>query len=115
MGITVKRAYDDPESSDGFRVLVDRLWPRGLSKERADIDQWLKEIGPSSELRKWFGHDPARFDDFEKRYRTELEQNDAVDELRSLIAKHKTITLVYSAKDTQHNQAVALERFLRSN
>lgn len=109
--IKIKRIYDVPEESDGFRVLVDRLWPRGLSKSAAESDLWLKEIAPSTELRKWFGHDVGKWDLFFKRYIVELENNrDIVDVL--LLNSSETITLLYSAKDARHNQAVVLADYL---
>jgi len=92
------------------RILVDRVWPRGLTKDQAQVDEWLRELGPSTELRKWFGHDPARWEEFRARYRTELlrpEQRDRLDHLRGLVAKQQ-VTIVYGAKDTEHNQAVVI-------
>ncbi|MBV6411131.1 MAG: DUF488 domain-containing protein [Burkholderiales bacterium] len=111
MDIKLKRAYETPAKSDGMRILVDRLWPRGLSKARAAIDQWLKEVAPSNELRQWFGHDPEKWPEFRKRYRAELKDNPALAELRDLSRKG-TVTLVYSAKDELHNQAVVLRQVL---
>jgi uncharacterized protein YeaO (DUF488 family) len=114
MAIRLKRAYEPAKRADGTRVLVDRLWPRGLSKEKARIDHWFKEIAPSTALRKWFGHDPARWERFRERYRRELDGNAGeVDKLRAL-ARRGTVTLVYSAKDEEHNQAVALRDYLGS-
>ena len=110
--VRVKRVYDAPAVDDGVRVLVDRVWPRGLSKEKARIDQWLKEVAPSTALRQWFGHDPARWTEFRRRYRAELKQNLApLEALRSLV-RGKAATLVYGARDEQHNQAVVLAEFL---
>jgi uncharacterized protein YeaO (DUF488 family) len=110
--IRLKRAYEPPQRGDGLRVLVDRLWPRGVSKEAARIDLWLKEIAPSTALRKWFHHDPARWLGFVKRYLRELEANAAaVDQLRAL-ARRGTVTLVFSAKDEQRNQAIVLRDYL---
>ena len=107
--IHVKRAYSPASKEDGYRVLEDRLWPRGLTKERADVDLWLKEAGPSSELREWFGHEPARFAEFARRYRQELaDKPDVLTRLRSLESQHGLITLIYGARDEQHNQAVVL-------
>jgi uncharacterized protein YeaO (DUF488 family) len=108
----LKRAYEEPTGEDGFRVLVERLWPRGLSKERAALDLWLKEVAPSPELRKWFAHDPARWEPFQERYWKELEQKE--DEVALLRDKSKegTVTLVYAAKDEAHNGALALKQFL---
>jgi uncharacterized protein YeaO (DUF488 family) len=109
----LKRAYAAPESTDGYRVLVDRLWPRGLSKEKAHLGCWLKDIAPSDELRKWFGHDPKRWSEFKKRYHAELRKNRAlVDQLKQLEKQHSTVTLLYSAHDELHNQAVALRALL---
>lgn len=111
-GIAIKRVYEAPQDSDGQRVLVDRLWPRGLSKDKADVALWLKEIAPSTELRKWFGHDPEKWPEFQKRFRTELDANaEPVKELRSLAAKGK-VTLLYSAHDEKHNNAVVLAAYL---
>jgi uncharacterized protein YeaO (DUF488 family) len=108
----VKRVYEDPDDTDGFRVLVDRLWPRGLSKERAHLDEWLKDVAPSNELRQWFGHDRPKFDEFVQRYHAELDKNPAVDVLLALGEKHDRVCLLYSAHDTQANQAVALRDYL---
>ena len=110
--VHIKRVYDTPAPDDGYRVLVDRLWPRGLGKERAAVDEWFKDVAPSTELRRWFGHDPQRFDEFAARYRAELEGSDALAALRALCAEHDRVTLVYGAKDTEHNQAVVLRGLL---
>lgn len=112
--VPIKRAYDPPARNDGKRVLVDRLWPRGLSREAAALDLWLKEIAPSTELRKWFGHDPDRWEEFQRRYETELEDAaaPAVDQLLDLL-KDGPVTLIYGARDTEHNDAVVLADFLR--
>lgn len=111
--IHLKRAYEKPSRSDGLRILVERLWPRGLSKERAAVDVWLKEIAPSPELRRWFGHDPAKWEEFQKRYWAELDANpEAVAELRGKTGKG-TVTFVYAARDEQHNGALALKEYLR--
>jgi uncharacterized protein YeaO (DUF488 family) len=110
--IRLKRAYDEPSAQDGERVLVERLWPRGLTKGRAALDLWLKDAAPSPELRKWFGHDPAKWERFEQRYWKELRAGaEAVDVLRRK-AKRGTVTLVYAARDVEHNGAVALKEFL---
>jgi uncharacterized protein YeaO (DUF488 family) len=110
--IRVKRAYDPPSRADGTRVLVDRLWPRGLKKSDAAIALWMKEIAPSTGLRQWFGHDPSRWNEFRRRYRAELKkQPELLSELRSL-ARKGPLTLVYSARDEEHNQAVALRENL---
>lgn len=108
--IRIKRAYEPPVSGDGYRILVDRLWPRGLSKQQLKIDRWLKDVAPSNELRRWFGHDPAKFAEFKKLYEKELHDNPAVAEMEEV--KEPVITLVYSAKDEQHNQAVVLKSYL---
>ena len=106
--VKLKRAYEPPAAADGTRILIDRLWPRGISKEKAALDQWMKEIAPSTKLRKWFGHDPARWDEFRRRYATEVHDNAALlDRLRSF-ARAGPITLVYSAHDELHNDAVVL-------
>jgi uncharacterized protein YeaO (DUF488 family) len=113
MDIRIKRAYESPLESDGYRVLIDRLWPRGVSREQAKLDEWLKELAPSSELRTWFGHDPARFDEFRRRYVDELrEERRLLASLRRR-ARRGTLTLVYSARDTEHNDAVVLAEILR--
>lgn len=114
MSFKIKRAYEKPTPSDGVRVLVDRIWPRGVSKAEAKIDQWRKEIAPTTGLRKWFGHDPARWAEFKHRYFAELKaQGEALDELRTL-AHGKTVTLVFGAKDTEHSQASALKEYLET-
>jgi uncharacterized protein YeaO (DUF488 family) len=112
MPVRVKRIYDDPTPGDGLRVLVDRLWPRGVSKERAAIDLWLKEVAPSSELRTWFGHRPDRFSAFAARYIDELDGNPAVDQLRGVAASSPTVTLLYGAKDEVINHAVVLADYI---
>jgi uncharacterized protein YeaO (DUF488 family) len=110
--VKLKRAYERPAADDGSRVLVDRLWPRGLKKATARIDHWFKDIAPSTELRKWFGHDPERWDEFRRRYATELKQHaDQLAEIREL-ARRGPVTLVYAAKDEQHNDAVVLRTVL---
>ena len=110
--IKLRRAYDPAERTDGVRILVDRLWPRGLSRDDACIDQWVKDLAPSNELRKWFGHDPARWDEFRDRYAVELNRHsDQMKELREL-ARKGPITLVYSAHDEVHNNAVVLRDFI---
>lgn len=110
----IKRIYEDPAKNDGYRVLVDRLWPRGVSKEKASLDLWLKEIAPSAELRNWFNHIPERFTEFSRRYTKELDGNSAVDQLRELAKDHTLITLLYGAHDTTANQAVVLQKYLSS-
>lgn len=112
MKVALKRVYEAPAKTDGTRILVDRLWPRGLSKDKASVDLWLKEIAPSTELRKWFGHDPEKWEEFQRRYRAELKANgDAVSELRAALADGPA-TLVYGAKDKAHNDAVVLADYL---
>lgn len=110
--VRIRRAYDAAEPSDGFRVLVDRLWPRGISKERAALDAWMKDVAPTPELRRWWDHDPVRFDQFASRYRAELDGDPAVDELRAAIAAHPVVTLVYGAKDPRVNHAAVLRDHL---
>jgi uncharacterized protein YeaO (DUF488 family) len=110
--LQLKRAYEKPSRADGRRVLVERLWPRGLSKARAAVDLWLKDVAPSPELRKWFGHDPARWKQFERRYWKELQGHKAVVDLLRRKASQSTVTLVYAAKDQQHNGALALKEFI---
>jgi uncharacterized protein YeaO (DUF488 family) len=111
----VKRVYEPPEASDGTRVLVDRIWPRGLTKERASIDVWLKDIAPSGTLRAWFGHDPNRWREFHKRYFEELHTNrDSVEQLTDLISAGK-VTLLFGARDTERNNAVALADYLAAH
>jgi uncharacterized protein YeaO (DUF488 family) len=110
----LKRIYDASEASDGYRVLVDRIWPRGVSKEKARIDLWMKEIAPSDTLRKWFGHDPERWEEFQRRYREQLQEEIGLtSELQQIEKQHGTVTLVFSARDEHHNQAVALRAFLQ--
>ncbi|MGN6339606.1 MAG: DUF488 domain-containing protein [Ginsengibacter sp.] len=114
MNIQLKRIYEAGSKEDGYRILVDRLWPRGFTKEKAALDLWLKEIAPSNELRKWFGHDPDKWKDFQKKYRQELKQNkEAVDILKDYIQKGK-VTLLYAAKDEEHNEAQVIKDFISS-
>lgn len=112
--IHLKRVYDRPEKGDGFRVLADRLWPRGLKKTEARIDAWVKETAPSPELRKWFAHDPEKWQGFRKAYMKELQQNESAGLLLSYLEEHPVITLVYAARDTAHNHALVLREFLES-
>ncbi len=112
--IAIKRAYEPPSRDDGVRILVDRLWPRGIRKEQLQVRKWMKELGPSHELRRFFGHDPERWEEFRKRYRAELAGAQAktlLDELVEIARKGK-LTLVYSARDEEHNQAVVLKQVL---
>lgn len=112
--LKLKRAYETPGPDDGFRVLVDRLWPRGVAKETARIDLWLKDIAPSSALRQWFNHDPAHWHEFQRRYLLELEQHrEAIAQLAAA-ARKQPLTLVYGAKDEEHNNAVVLKKFIES-
>lgn len=111
--IFIKRIYEPFEKSDGFRILVDRLWPRGIKKENIKVNVWLKEIAPSSTLRKWFNHDPEKWNEFEKKYKDELRQLESVEELKKIIKKNKTITLLYAAHDAERNNALALQRVIR--
>lgn len=110
--IRIKRIYEAYDPADGYRILVDRLWPRGIRKENAHIDLWAKEVAPSDELRKWFHHEVANWKEFEKRYKAELRESDALSALLPDIKKHKTITLLYGAKDEEHNQAAVLKELL---
>ncbi len=118
MAIKVKRIYEDKAENDGIRILVDRVWPRGISKENANLDEWIKEIGPTQSLRKWFGHDPDKFEAFEKKYIEELknneEQNEAFNTLEGIIKNaRKDVVLLFGAKDEKHNQAVVLKSYLK--
>lgn len=112
MAVRVARIYDEAGEDDGFRVLVDRAWPRGIRRDTARIDLWLPEVAPSTDLRKWFRHEPERFAEFARRYRQELATNPAKAQLVELTAHHPTITLLYGARDRQHNQAVVLAEML---
>jgi uncharacterized protein YeaO (DUF488 family) len=110
--LRLKRAYEAAEPEDGVRILVDRLWPRGVSKAEAALDDWMKDIAPSTELRQWFGHDPERWAEFQRRYRAELRQHtEELDRIRDL-AKARTVTLVYGARDEQHNDAIVIRDVL---
>lgn len=112
MSVKIKRVYEEPDDGDGLRLLVDRLWPRGLSKERAHVDRWLKEIAPSDQLRRWFGHDPGKWQEFKDRYLAELKaQRPLVDELKEL-AGRQTVTLLFAAHDEEHNNAVVLKELI---
>ncbi len=106
--LQIKRIYESPDSSDGKRILVDRLWPRGVSKETAALDEWMKDVAPSPDLRVWFGHDPAKFSEFSDRYKSELHTNPALDTLVDYVKKHHSVTLLYGAKDPQVNHAIVL-------
>ena len=112
MPVAIKRAYEKPQSTDGYRVLVDRIWPRGVSKQELQLDEWLKELAPSDELRKWFAHDAEKWAEFRHKYRHELKRDShQLESLRQRAAEH-TVTLVYGAKDTEHNQAVVLKEVI---
>ena len=114
MNIRLKRVYEPAAASDGYRVLIDRLWPRGVSRNEARLDDWTREVSPSAELRQWFGHEPSRFDEFRRRYNEELrQQRPRITELRRR-ARDGTLTLVYAARDSDHNDAVVLAAVLRS-
>lgn len=115
MDIHIKRIYEDTSKTDGFRVLVDRIWPRGVSKEDAKLDEWLKEIAPSTELRKWFDHKEERFEEFSKKYKEELKNHSDLVEKLLKTAKNKRLTLLYGAKDETHNQAVVLKTYLENH
>lgn len=107
--IRLKRIYDKASKTDGFRVLVDRLWPRGISKEKSALDLWLKDIAPSAVLRKWFGHDPRKWAAFQKRYKLEISRNKEIFNQLKKISRNKAVTLLYAAKDKEHNEAVVLK------
>jgi uncharacterized protein YeaO (DUF488 family) len=111
--IRIKRVYEAPTKSDGKRILVDRIWPRGMRREEAHADAWIKDIAPSSALRRWFGHDPAKWPEFRQRYLAELKKNPAVGELREMAQERKTVTLLFGAKDSMHNNAAVLRDFLQ--
>ena len=111
--IQTKRIYEPSEKKDGYRILVDRLWPRGMKKENANIDCWMKSVAPSPSLRKWFAHDPGKWEQFSKKYREELKQPGTCDELIASIKKHSRVTLLYSARDEKHNQAIVLQQFAK--
>jgi uncharacterized protein YeaO (DUF488 family) len=114
MGVRIKRIYEPAAKSDGYRVLVDRLWPRGIKREQAAIDEWAREVAPSQELRHWFGHDPQRYDEFRRRYAQELEAHEQELEQLRKQARKGTLTLLFGARDTEHNNAAALAELLRS-
>jgi uncharacterized protein YeaO (DUF488 family) len=115
MSLKIKRVYDPPEKTDGNRILVDRLWPRGLTKEKAQLDEWFKEIGPSHELRKWFGHKPERWKEFQQRSREELRMPEKRERLRHLraLTRKGPVTLLFAAKDSEHNEAKVLATTLK--
>ena len=111
--VDIKRVYEQAADEDGIRILVDRLWPRGVSKERAALSGWLKDVAPSPDLRRWWHHDPDRFEDFARRYRTELDDNPALEDLLSIVREHDRTTLVYAAKDPAVNHALILRDYVR--
>jgi len=112
--VQIKRVYDGYDKKDGYRILVDRLWPRGVSKEKAKIDEWMKDIAPSTELREWFGHDPAKWTEFQKRFKEELEnKKDLLEHIKDTEKKETTVTLVFAAKDETHNNAVVLQEMVK--
>jgi uncharacterized protein YeaO (DUF488 family) len=111
---TIKRIYEPASTEDGYRVLIDRLWPRGVSKERAQLDEWAKDIAPTAALRTWFAHEPSRFEEFSRRYRSELKVNPEVARFLTLGAEHDRVTLLYGAHDPLVNQAVVLRDYLES-
>lgn len=113
--VKIKRIYEKPAREDGRRVLVDRLWPRGMKREAARIDAWMKDVAPSDALRKWFGHEPEKWSEFQRRYRGELaKKKEMIAELKKMEKQHGTLTLLFGAKDEEHNQAVALARILKA-
>lgn len=113
--IKIKRVYEKAAKEDGWRVLVDRLWPRGVTKDAARLDAWMKDVAPSNSLRSWFGHEPEKWDGFQQRYRGELaEKKEMVAELRKMAKEHETLTLLFGAKDEEHNQAVVLADILKA-
>lgn len=111
--IQIKRIYEPAEKTDGLRVLIDRLWPRGIKKEAAQIDEWLKEVAPSTALRQWIHHDPTKWREFEAKYKLELAQNNAVNDLQAIIDKNKVVTLLYASRDEVQNHALILLEFIR--
>jgi uncharacterized protein YeaO (DUF488 family) len=111
--IQIKRVYAPPGEKDGFRILVDRLWPRGVKKTEANVDKWMKDVAPGNALRKWFNHEPGKWESFSKKYRAELKKSDAVQDLIGEIKKHTRVTLLYGAKDEAHNQAVVLQQYIK--
>lgn len=112
MAVKIKRIYKEANKDDGYRILVDRLWPRGVSKERAHLDLWFKEAAPSNELREWFGHDPAKMTEFSHKYKHELQHNPAFAELQKIAKEHGNVTLLYGARDEKINHAIVLQKAL---
>lgn len=114
--LCIKRAYSPAAPTDGYRILVDRLWPRGLSKEKAALDDWMKEVTPSTALRTWFGHDPGKWKEFSEKYKAELDEHkDAVDKLLKVIHQQEKVTLVYAAADEQHTHALVLQQYIQKH
>lgn len=111
MTINIKRIYEPYSTGDGYRILVDRLWPRGMKKEDARIDKWLKEIAPSTGLRKWFNHEPEKWDQFRQKYHAELDKSTALDELLTDLRTHQVVTFLFSSKEEKHNHAIVLKQF----
>lgn len=112
--IRIKRIYEEPSEDDGLRILIDRLWPRGISKERANLDRWEKDLAPTTELRHWFGHDPNKWDEFQERYRAELaDKGEALTQIKRDASKG-VVTLLYAAKDEEHNNAVVLKQYIEA-
>ena len=113
MMIKIKRVYAEPDAEDGYRILIDRLWPRGISKDKAKIEMWMKEVAPSDELRKWFSHDPEKWNEFRGKYEAELKnKSEHIGKIRAMEKKEKVVTLLYATKDSEHNNAVALRDFI---
>lgn len=112
MKIQIKRIYEPGSESDGMRILVDRLWPRGIKKEAAHMDEWMKDIAPTVPLRKWFNHDTSKWQEFQLKYTHELQHNPTIEHLLELLSKHKTLTLLYAAHDEAHNHALILQHFI---
>jgi len=110
--IKIKRVYDPPSADDGIRILVDRLWPRGIRREDVKMDLWMKDVAPSNELRKWFSHEPSKWDEFRRRYGEEIKGSKALEQLRDLIRRYQVVTLLFSAKDRERNNAVVLRELL---
>ena len=115
MTIKLKRIYEPYSEDDGYRILIDRLWPRGMKKEDAKIDKWLKEIAPTTELRKWFNHEPDKWDQFRQKYNAELDKSTALDELLLDLNKHKTVTFLFSTREEKHNHAIVLQQFINDH
>lgn len=115
MELKLKRIYEGYVPEDGYRILVERLWPRGVSKEKAHVDLWMKEVAPSNELRKWFNHQDEKWEEFQRRYLEELSQNEHFQELRRIVSSSEKVTLVFSSKNEKHNNAVVLYNMLKKN